>query len=216
MPPDARPAWALFDAGWYFARYPSARERCADNVDAGLDDYLNIGAKLGCSPNPLFDEAFYRSQNPDIAELIRAGHYQSGFDHFCQHGHRASSPHWLFDDRLYARLYEDMSIDNLEQHGFMGRYDHYLKSGQFEGRQAHFIFDGFHYKQKAIDAGVDGIELDTLGAYKHFLYRLYSDVTEQPPSIYFDPQWYIETSVGVRGEIAKGLFQSAIEHYLCN
>ncbi|HQT44180.1 MAG TPA: hypothetical protein PLD79_09280, partial [Halothiobacillus sp.] len=176
MPPDARPAWALFDAGWYFARYPSARERCADNVDAGLDDYLNIGAKLGCSPNPLFDEAFYRSQNPDIAELIRAGHYQSGFDHFCQHGHRASSPHWLFDDRLYARLYEDMSIDNLEQHGFMGRYDHYLKSGQFEGRQAHFIFDGFHYKQKAIDAGVDGIELDTLGAYKHFLYRLYSDV----------------------------------------
>ncbi|HQT39345.1 MAG TPA: glycosyltransferase [Acidocella sp.] len=215
-PPDARPAWAIFDAVWYFGRYPAARARCRDDIATALNDYLNTGSTQGCSPNLLFDEAFYCQQNPDVTELIRAGQYQSGFDHFCQYGHRALSPHWLFDDLLYARLYEDMSIDNLDQHGFMGRYDHYLRSGQFEGRQAHYIFDAAYYKQQAIAVGVDSVELDVSGPYKHYLCRIDAGLPELPPSIYFDPRWYVEQNIGVQSEIAEGLFHSAIEHYLCN
>ncbi|MDR3521455.1 MAG: glycosyltransferase [Acidocella sp.] len=215
-PDSSRPSWAVFDAHWYLRRYQAARERCENRIEAALDDYLNIGASLAYSPNPYFDEAFYCAQNPDVLELVRAGHYQSGFDHFCQYGHRALSPHWLFDDQHYQRLYEDMSIENLDQNGFAGRYDHYLKFGQFEGRQAHFIFDGSYYRQQAIKAGIDAGDLDTFGPYSLFLNRLYSNTTELPPSIYFNPQWYIETGVGVQSDIKSGVFHSAIEHYLCN
>ncbi|MDE8348275.1 MAG: glycosyltransferase [Acidocella sp.] len=213
---NARPSWGVFDAKWYLARYTAAEKRCEGQIDAALGDYLNIGASQGYSPNPYFNEAFYGAQNPDVLELVRVGHYESGFDHFCQFGHRALSPHWLFDDQLYARLYEDMSIENLDQHGFAGRYDHYLKSGQFEGRQAHYMFDGGYYRQQAIEAGIEARAIDDLGPYRNFLKRLYTESKELPPSIYFSPQWYRETGLGVRSDIKRGVFHSAIEHYLCN
>jgi hypothetical protein len=56
-----------------------------------LDYYLRIGVRLGYSPSPVFDELYYLAANPDIAELVRQGAYASGFDHFCQHGHRGVS-----------------------------------------------------------------------------------------------------------------------------
>ncbi len=101
-----KPAWAVFDHGWYLHRHADARTVCAGKPpEAALVYYLRVGARLGHSPNAVFDEVFYLARNPDIAALVRAGKYQSGFDHFCQHGHRGVSPHWLFDDALYADLY---------------------------------------------------------------------------------------------------------------
>jgi GT2 family glycosyltransferase len=213
-PVDA--AWARFDAGWYLARYPAARSYCGDDAAAALQYYLRAGAALGHSPSPLFDEAYYLASNPDVHELVRAGKYQSGFDHFCQHGHRALCPHWLFDDRLYGRLYEDMSLENLDHHRCYGRYDHYLKSGQFEHRTAQYLFDAAFYRLRAVEAGVAEAEVDAAGPYTHFLYRLQSGLAELRPSIYFEPGWYVENSPGVAADIARGLFRSAIEHYLCN
>jgi O-antigen biosynthesis protein len=134
-----KPAWAAFDELWCLRRYADARALCAGKPPgAALLYYLRIGARLGHSPSALFDEQFYLARNPDIAELVRAGNYQSGFDHFCQHGHRGVSPHWLFDDALYADLYEDMTLENLDAHRCYGRYDHYLKSGQRERRMGQF------------------------------------------------------------------------------
>ena len=145
-----KPAWGVFDAGWYLHHYAEAREACAgQGTEAVLDYYLATGARLGHSPNPAFDEAYYLAANPDIAELVRAGGYASGFDHFCQSGHRGVSPHWLFDDGLYADLYEDMTLEILDAHGCFGRYDHYLRSGQRERRMGHFLFDGAFYRARA-------------------------------------------------------------------
>jgi GT2 family glycosyltransferase len=197
-----KPAWAKFDAVWYVKTYPQAGQ-----VEAALGYYLGTGARHGHSPSPLFDEAFYLTRYPDIAELVRSGAYASGFDHYCQHGHRAAAPHWLFDDTAYGRLYEDMSLENLGQHGLYGRYDHYLKSGQHEGRLGHFLFDPAFYQQRAIEAGDDAAAISQPGPYVHFLYRLHSGLPELPPSIYFDPAWYAETNPGLQGP--------AIQHYLC-
>lgn len=130
--------------------------------------HLNIGAGLGHSPSPLFDYRYYLAQNPDLAELIRAWHYRSGFDHFCQYGHRALLPHWLCDDRLYGRLYEDMSIENLYMHDYVGQYDHYLKLSQFEHRQAHFLFDPAYYQSRPVNAEILDGQIKAAGLYLHF------------------------------------------------
>ncbi len=214
---EIKPAWAVFDRGWYLARHAEARHACAGQVPAAaLIYYLRVGAGLGHSPSPLFDEKYYLARNIEVAELVRAGNYASGFDHFCRHGHRALSPHWLFDDTLYANLYEDMTLDNLDQHRCYGRYDHYLKSGQRERRMAQFLFDGAFYRMRAIEAGVPEAEIDALGPYVHFLYRLGPGQAELPPSIYFEPAWYMENNHGTRAALDGGAFHSALQHYLCS
>jgi GT2 family glycosyltransferase len=210
------PAWARFDAEWYLRRYEAARLVCGVDTGAALDYYLETGAGLQHAPSPLFDERFYLSSNPDVAELVRVGKYWSGFDHFCRFGHRVLSPHWLFDDRLYGRIYDDMSLENLDHHKCFGRYDHYLKSGQFEGRTAQYLFDAAFYREEAIAAGVAAEDVDAAGAYTHYLYRLHSGLPELQPSIYFEPKWYLQNNIGARRDVETGFFSSAIEHYLCN
>jgi GT2 family glycosyltransferase len=212
-----KPAWAVFDAGWYLWAHAEARHACAGfSAEAVRDYYLRTGARLGHSPSPLFDEGFYLARNIEIAELVRAGHYDSGFDHFCRHGHRALSPHWLFDDFLYASLYEDMSLENLDQHHCYGRYDHYLKSGQRERRMAQFLFDGAFYKARAMEAGAPEADIDSAGPYVHFLARLGAVQPEIASSIYFEPAWYLEHNPAARPDIERGLYRSALHHFLCS
>jgi GT2 family glycosyltransferase/glycosyltransferase involved in cell wall biosynthesis len=212
-----KPAWGVFDGAWYLRRHADAQVLCAGKgAEAALLYYLRIGARLGHSPSPLFDEVFYLSRHPDVAELVREGRYQSGFDHYCQYGHRALSPHWLFDDALYGDLYEDMTLENLELHQCFGRYDHYLKSGQREQRLGHFLFDGVHYRARALEAGVPPAELEALGLYVHFVARLGVEGDELAPSIYFDPGWYVERHPGARAEVLRGRYCAAIHHYLTN
>lgn len=212
-----KPAWGVFHAAWYLAKYADARAVCAGKGgEAALHYYLRVGARLGHSPSPLFDEIFYLSRNPDIAELVRGGAYASGFDHYCQHGHRGVSPHWLFDDALYGDLYEDMTLENLELHQCYGRYDHYLKSGQRERRLGHYLFDAPYYRAGALAAGIGADEIDALGPYVHFLSRLGAEGEELAPSVYFDPVWYMAHHPGARAEVLRGRFCAAIHHYLTN
>jgi GT2 family glycosyltransferase/glycosyltransferase involved in cell wall biosynthesis len=209
-----RPAWARFDAAWYLTRYDAAHAYCDGNLEDALAYYLEIGVQLGHSPSPLFDEPFYLRQNPDVHELVKDGKYRSGFDHFCQHGHRILSPHWLFDDAYYGRQHDDMTLENLDQHGFSGRYDHYLRSGQFERRSGHYIFDPNFSAIRALEAGASPADIAERGPYTNFLYSLRPDAPELRPSIYFEPRWYREQHSGICGEGTA--FGSALEHYLRN
>lgn len=212
-----RPAWAMFDRGWYLHHYPDARALCVDAPEAAaLEYYLQVGARLGHSPSPLFDEAYYLASNPDVAALVRAGQYASGFDHYCQHGWRGVSPHWLFDDALYAELYDDMSLENLELHGCCGRYDHYLRSGQREARVGHYLFDAPYYRDQALAASCTIEEIDGPGPYVHFLACLGSGRDELAPSIYFDPAWYVEQHPAAKQAILRGDYLAALHHYLTN
>lgn len=219
LQPDCptKPAWAVFERGWYLHHYADARAFCADKApEATLDYYLRVGARQGHSPSAIFDEPYYLARNPDVAELVRAGHYASGFDHYCQHGWRGVSPHWLFDDALYAELYDDMTLENLELHGCYGRYDHYLKSGQRERRTGQYLFDAPYYRALALAAGVSEGEIDGPGPYVHFLACLGSGMDELAPSIYFDPAWYVERHPAAKAEILRGQYVAAIHHYLTN
>ncbi|MGE4482283.1 glycosyltransferase [Acidocella sp.] len=219
LQPDCpvKPAWAVFDRGWYLHHYADARALCAAQPpEAALDYYLHVGARLSHSPSPLFDEAYYLSRNPDVAELVRAGRYACGFDHYCQHGWRGVSPHWLFDDALYGELYDDMTLENLELHGCFGRYDHYLRSGQRERRIGHYLFDASYYRAQALTSGVTDGEIDGPGPYAHFLACLGSGRDELPPSVYFDPGWYVEHHPAAKAEILQGRYVAAIHHYLTN
>jgi GT2 family glycosyltransferase len=212
-----KPAWAVFDPVWYLKTYQHQLPPGLDREPQTLRAYyLHAGCQAGHSPSRLFDEAFYLAANPDIAILAGAGHFRSGFDHFCQYGHRMCSPHWLFDDAHYAHFYADMTLENLALNAFYGRYDHYLRSGQYEHRSAHLLFDSRYYAQQAQAEATPRDGACAPGPFTHYLSRLRSNAAELPPSLYFDPAWYLETDPEARAEIEAGDFGSALHHYLAH
>ncbi|MDD2859777.1 MAG: glycosyltransferase [Acidiphilium sp.] len=210
---ENHPAWAAFDPVWYIATYPEANLSCGGDPSLALEYYLRAGCRLGHSPSPLFDERYYLDQHLDIAALVRAGQYRSGFDHYCQFGHRGASPHWLFDDGLYARLYEDMTLENLDAHHCAGRYDHWLKSGQREARIGHFMFDPQYYRARVLESGAPDVQFEQRGPFVDYLYSLYRPGPELPCSPYFAPDYYIATHESVKSVIACGRVRNALHHY---
>lgn len=202
-----KPAWAVFDPVWYLRCYGEALHGIAGTAEALLGHYLAAGRCAGHAPNPFFDERHYLTAHPDIAALVEAGRYASGFDHFCQLGHRFHSGHWLFDEALYGNLHADMALENLDANGIFGRYDHYLRYGQREHRLAHLIFDSRYYLKQAAAAGEDARGIEAMGPFSHYLHRL-GRAEELPPSIYFDPAWYR------RQDEQNPARASAIGHYL--
>jgi hypothetical protein len=70
-------------------------------VDAAYAAYLADPRCRFSSPNPLFDEWWYRQRNPDVARAIREGQLLSGFAHFVRTGVFEGRP---FNDAIERRI----------------------------------------------------------------------------------------------------------------
>ncbi|MGN8120099.1 hypothetical protein ACTJKX_38235, partial [Labrys sp. 22185] len=127
------PLWGRFDPDWYLQSYPVPEDAYP------LEFYFRVGMKLGHSPNRYFDEAFYVSEHEQVAQAIAEGQVSSGFEHYCLSGRNELSAHWLFEPGFYRHLYADLTDAALIKGGFANLYDHYLKRGAQEGRQAHLL-----------------------------------------------------------------------------
>ncbi|GHD49954.1 hypothetical protein GCM10017083_22960 [Thalassobaculum fulvum] len=76
-----------FDAGWYVEEHgdvPALIER-GWFLDP-LHHYLMAGCREGKSPNPEFQEDYYRTVYPDIAKAIDENVFNCGFEHYLKHG----------------------------------------------------------------------------------------------------------------------------------
>ncbi|MBN9561919.1 MAG: glycosyltransferase [Alphaproteobacteria bacterium] len=208
-------AWAEFDTDWYLARHPDVAVTLRDRgPDAVRAYYLDFGQKQRHSPNLLFDEAWYLQHHLGVAAAVEAGHFESGFDHYCLDGHASFSPHWLFDEALYRARYTDLGDVALAAGEFANGYDHFLKHGSREGRIGHILFSPVRYR-----AGLDAEaarESDAIGGFRHFLSRLNVTAAETQVSDYFDPEFYRTRYPEVVAAIAAGKWRAALEHYLCN
>jgi GT2 family glycosyltransferase len=132
--------WFYFDDDFYIRQcietglYPPLH---AGN--SYLRHYLDRGARAGLSPNPLFDEAYYRGRYADAVRDIESGARSSGFEHFVDIGAAKDlSPAWFFDGGFYKRQHQDLTDENLRSGGFLDRYSHYLLVGIAERRAAHW------------------------------------------------------------------------------
>ncbi len=210
------PAWAVFDAAFYRARYADAVATLPEASDrALLDFYLATGQGLGHSPNPWFDEAWYRRAHPMVARLLEHGEYASGMDHYCRQGHCLDRrPHWLFDERYYRGRYKDLSDQVLRDRKLANGYDHYLRNGNREGRIGHRLFDPARFLA-AFDPDTAQSHREA-GPYRAFLGRAQGADAEPGTTILFDPVWYRTRYPEVMAGIASGDYRSALEHYLCN
>ncbi len=199
---EQRCPWRAFDAAWYLGRYAPDGLGGAANA---REHYERALAKAPVSPNPYFDEAWYRNRHPDVARAVADGTLRSGFEHYRKAGFATHDPHWLFSEEFYRRLYHDLDDDNLRRNGLRNAYHHFLISGQLEGRVGSWFFDAAFY------IGHGGETKDPFG---HFL--LGGQAQGLPASLLFDEAWYRVVYADADRAIAEGSASSGLHHYLTN
>ena len=175
LEPSSSAPWTCFDAGWYQCRYAPDLGSIAPTPPALLAHYLESGRRLGYSPNPLFDEAWYLKAYPEAAQEVRSRHLELGFEHYCIEGFQHVSPHWLFDLIYYRERYADLSPELLDRLGLINYYAHFLRCGMQEGRIAHrFFWPKFYW------AALEPAQREAAaaqGVFQHFLAASVREVT---------------------------------------
>ena len=91
---------SAFDADFYRRTYLRDVE-----CDDPLAHYLSVGAKAGNSPNPWFDERWYRAFYPEVRSACEDGWLPSGFFHYLYSGrNEGRQPHFVLSLALEARM----------------------------------------------------------------------------------------------------------------
>ncbi len=183
-----------FDAEFYLTANPDVNAAILDSTFSPIPDgsvaeqaeaHFNLfGQGEQRSPNPQFDEVFYRQQNPDVAEAIEAGFFTSGFDHFQQFGafeqRLPSEAFASFDEQAYLAENEDVAAAIPEF--FESGFQHFLLFGSDEGRTAPGVpGEGFTltrgfdeiggttandtFEAQRVPEGVDGAPVQTLESF---------------------------------------------------
>lgn len=209
------PLWAIFDPDWYRERYRQAVIEMTGSLpdDRGLYEFwLRDGARYAHSPNRYFDEIWYRRAHFDVENGIRMGVFESGFQHYCETGHRGRSCHWLFSEGNYFALNTDLTPSLVREMGYANGYDHYLAVGQAERRvsTAFLVPDTLRAELLQHRLPYD----PQIGEFSRFV--LNADCAAMRTSWYFDPEWYLDRYRDVAPQIASGVYDSPLHHYLSN
>lgn len=172
---------ALFDRGFYLARYPDV---AASGLDA-LEHFLSRGMAEGRSPHPLFDAEFYAARMPPDCAL------EPAFQHYLRSGALEQiDPHPLFDTSYYITqteqqtLYGQLPLLHLLTSGTRAQLSpnplfdaayyrrtnhidgahprhpllHYIETGWREGCRTHPLFDAAYYLRQRPDIALAGID----------------------------------------------------------
>ncbi|MQP67296.1 hypothetical protein GE253_18375 [Niveispirillum sp. SYP-B3756] len=104
----------------------------------------------------LFDENFYRQQNPDVDAAIKAGFLASGEEHFVKYGRfEGRDPHLLFDKDYYLSTNKDVA--DAVAKGQITAWQHYQDYGWREGRDPSAFFDTSDYLTRHGDVKAAGV-----------------------------------------------------------
>lgn len=105
----------------------------------------------------IFNEAFYRSTNPDVNAAVQAGVFPSGLAHFqaagLREGRTSVSP--FFNETDYRRRYPDVNAV-VQSGGLVSGLQHFIASGETEGRPIndYFLESSYRSRNADVDAAV--------------------------------------------------------------
>jgi hypothetical protein len=98
-----------------------------------------------------FDENWYITQHPEIAEELQRGDWSTPIAHYHQKGAKKGlSPNTYFDEEWYRSKYPDV-VALLQSGEFQSGFHHYLVRGISEGRNPLAGFDERFYLDKHAD-----------------------------------------------------------------
>ena len=176
-----------FDAEWYVATYGLAAT--ATSADP-FDHYVAVGARLGFSPGPTFDERRYLNDNPDVADAVRRGDVRSGHEHFVLHGEREGrSP-----SAVGARGADGDEMGDVFATTVRSEFD------------PDWYADRYHTVAESIGRG------DAASPLWHYVTE--GAARGLSPNSWFDESWYMRSTPDVAYAKAAGAVPCGFFHYL--
>ncbi|MEM1308637.1 MAG: S8 family serine peptidase [Cyanobacteria bacterium P01_H01_bin.153] len=167
----------------------------------------------GLQLNLLFDETFYLSTNPDVAQVVAAGALATGFDHFREFGlQEGRNPSLLFDEAFYLSQNPDVAAA-VAANDLSSGLSHYLSFGSADGRDPSALFDESDYLlnnpdvQAAVDAGA------FTNGFDHYL-EFGAAEGRLPDLLLFQEGFYLEANADVAAAVEAGSLSSGFEHYV--
>lgn len=197
------------DAVWYWRRYGRT-----DSEWFGLEEcianYLEHAGKQIVSPNLAFDEFWYRHEYPEVDALVKAGKYQSGWEHYLTEGIlERRNPVFWFDEQWYRR--QQSEVEGGIASGRLGSgFEHYLLYGIHENLTPSIYFNPTWYREQCMQDAAAGQR-----SYPIAHYLLRDSATRICPVPFFDPAWYAQqyTTALIRSQASEEKLP-AYEHYL--
>ncbi|MCL7461870.1 Ig-like domain-containing protein, partial [Pseudomonas sp. NW5] len=171
---------------------------------------------------PGWNEAYYLSNNPDVAAVVARGELTSGLQHFELFGVRENRPFAGFNEAEYLRLNADVAAA-VEAGELASGLAHYLQFGQAEGRNYGFAnqyadFDEQAYLDANPDVAAAVISGDVASGLEH--YALFGKAEGRAAFIDaskyagFDAQAYLVAYPDVAAAVQAGDLQSALQHFV--
>ena len=222
--------------------------RTAGLCDAGASAATVIGLYLDradcrmVSPNPLFDEIWYRFVNPDVAAEIADGLYLSGFHHFVRYGLRegrwpnaslaaqadASTARPMSDEVNGSILLDGYPAARafLDSFPWLNATQYYNLYGRRLGYDCNAMtwrtpvsdllgseFDAGHYRRRYMTSTGAGSSHDGPGsAFEHYLQT--GARKGLSPNEWFDEGFYRAYYPDVAAAIASGTLVCGFHHFL--
>lgn len=157
-----------FDEHWYLSQYPAV----AGSARNAFDHYRTEGWRENKWPNPVFEPAYYKRTNPDLAEDVEP------LDHYVTVGRfQGRAPLSLFYPEWFVREWRAAGSETISLHEALPTY---LVHPAARNISTHPLFDPLWYRKQQ---GVEAIE-SPLEDYLHRRQRLIS------PHPLVDEQWY--------------------------
>lgn len=118
--------------------YDTSNQDIARAIDTGYIltgglHYMDCGKYEGRSPNLAYNQDYYLSHNPDVANTVAQG-ITTGYDHFVNSG-QFEGRQGSAEFNAYAYLAANLDVASAVQSGMIGTaFQHFAQSGQYEGR----------------------------------------------------------------------------------
>ncbi|MEM8720124.1 MAG: class I SAM-dependent methyltransferase [Cyanobacteria bacterium P01_G01_bin.39] len=171
-----------------------------------------------------FDETKYLQANLDIAQAVKRGDFESGWDHYLRSGKAENrldlvQEYAAFDEAQYLQANLDVA-QAVKRGDFESGWEHYSRTGKAENRldlvQEYAAFDEAQYLRANLDVAHAVKRGDFESGWDHYLRegkaenRL--DLVEEYAN--FDETQYLRLNSDIAQAVEKGDFESGWDHYL--
>ena len=165
------------------------------------------------SLDSLFDETYYLSQNPDVAEAVFFGDFDSGWDHFVTVGvSEGRSPSVLYNEQFYLANNPDIA-SAVSTDLFNSGLEHFLQYGHKEDRRSSALFDVNAYRSANPDV-VNAVNQGLLtSVFEHFVENGANE-GRQPDLALFSEAAYLALNPDVANAVQDGTIESGFSHYI--
>ena len=182
-------------------------------VPSQFESYRDFVLEENLSLLSLFyDENFYLTNNPDVAQAVSAGVWSNGLEHYLVLGQsERRNPSELFNENLYLSQNPDVA-QAVAAGAIQSGFEHFNRFGFSEGRDRRIVlFDREFYLSTNPDvlSAVSGGAFTS--AYEHYIKS--GQLERRNPNRFFDDRFYVESNSDVAQALATGAINSGFEQF---